>query len=90
MVRTIWNSAHVGCALFGRVAEKLDVGGRCQSLRFVIGDMRMHNEEGPDADKPVENGEPMNLGAPETSEVTVGKKYRELRSRLKYLIYVRG
>lgn len=50
----------------------------------------MHNEEGPDADKPVGNGEPMNLGAPETPEVTVGKKYRELRSRLKYLIYVRG
>ena len=76
-------------AIWG-VVKKLDVGGGYQSLRFVIGDMRMHNEEGSDADKPVENGEPMDLGASETPEVTVGKKYRELRSRLKYLIYVRG
>jgi hypothetical protein len=38
--------------------------------------------------KPGENGEPSNRGVQETTDLTVSQKYRGLRSRLKYLIYV--
>lgn len=51
--------------------------------------MRMHEEEVPDAGKPSENGEPTNPCVQEEApELTINQKYRVLRSRLKYLIYV--
>ena len=50
----------------------------------------MHEEkvDVSDAGKPGENGEPSNQNAPGTSDLTISQKYRELRNRLKYLIYV--
>ena len=51
-------------------------------------DMRMHNEEVPDARKAGENGEPMNLVSGEGPDITTRQKYRDLKSKLKYLIYV--
>lgn len=65
-----------------------DVGDEFLSLQVVLGDMRMHEEEVSDAGKPSENGEPVNPSVQETPEPTINQKYRELRSRLKYLIYV--
>lgn len=52
--------------------------------------MRMHEEEVEisEAGKPSENGEPSNQSVQETPDLTVSQKYRELRSKLKYLIYV--
>lgn len=52
-------------------------------------DMRMHNEEGTDSGKPHENGEPMKLGVEETPDISINQKYKDLKSKLKYLIYVR-
>lgn len=50
--------------------------------------MRMHSEEGSEAGKSGENGEAARPDAPEVMDVSIGQKYRELKSKLKYLIYV--
>lgn len=48
----------------------------------------MHNEEGSDVRKPDSNGEPMDTGSQELPCPSMGQRYRELKSKLKYLIYV--
>ena len=50
--------------------------------------MRMHSEEGSDAGKSGENGEAANPGVSEAPDLSIGQKYRELKSKLRYLIYV--
>ncbi len=50
--------------------------------------MRMHTEEGPDAVKPTENGEPVNPEVEAKPDTSISQKYRGLKSKLKYLIYV--
>lgn len=47
----------------------------------------MHNEEVPNAGNPSENGETLNPNAQGTPEHSISHKYRELKARLKYLIY---
>ena len=48
----------------------------------------MHSEEGPEAGKASENGEPMDVSVQEEPDSSNRHKYRELKSKLKYLIYV--
>ena len=54
----------------------------------------MHTEEVPVEAKPAENGEPVGAGAEEEErpvakqEITMYQKYRGLKNKLKYLIYV--
>lgn len=48
----------------------------------------MHSEEGAYAGKSGENGEAVSLGVPEVPDLSISQKYRELKSKLKYLIYV--
>lgn len=55
--------------------------------------MRMQEEEVLDAGKSDENGEPADQSVQEapayTPDLTISQKYRELKSKLKYLVYVR-
>jgi len=65
-----------------------------QKKRVVLRwrDMRMHSQEVPDALIPNENGEVENNDAEEVSRSqchSSKQKYKELKSRLKYLLYVR-
>ena len=48
----------------------------------------MHSEEGSEAGKSCENGEAAPLDALDVPDASVSQKYRELKTRLKYLIYV--
>lgn len=48
----------------------------------------MLNEEDPDLEEPRENGESTNVTAQETLDNSISQKYRELKSKLKYLVYV--
>lgn len=56
--------------------------------RVVTKDMRMHTEEVPEAAKPIENGESANPEVELKPESSIIQKYRGLKSKLKYLIYV--
>ena len=53
--------------------------------------MKMHNDQVPDVAKATENGEPANASTRPSGaqNLTISQKYRELKGRLKYLIYVR-
>ena len=48
----------------------------------------MQSEEGTEAGKSCENGEAVSVGTPAAIEGSISQKYRDLKSKLKYLIYV--
>ena len=72
------------CGVFG--------GKKKKSVWFFWRDMRMHSQEVSDAVMPSENGEAGNNDAEEVSKsqcYSSRQKYKELKNRLKYLLYVR-